>query len=124
MVRGKCSFCDAANNQFQGVMAHAAKTGFVDLGYAMYNEEDSGVFGCRMLIFVHDEVVLEIPLDGLHEKSYRARDIFLAGCQRVVPDVPLTAAPGAMIHFSKKGGDEVFDENGKLIPYERAQKTA
>jgi DNA polymerase family A len=118
MVRGKCSFCDSANNQFQGAAAYAAKSGLIALGYAMYDEEDSGIFGCRQLVFVHDEYVLEIPLDGLHEKAFRARDIAVAAAQREVPDVLLTATPAAMIHFSKKYGDPVFDEAGRLIPGE------
>lgn len=119
MVRGKCSFCDSANNQFQGLAAHAAKTGFVELGYAMYDDEDSGVFGCRMIVFVHDEVVLEIPEANLDFMAHRARDIFVGAAQTVVPDVLLTASPAAMYHFSKAGGDPILDENGKLKVWER-----
>lgn len=118
MVRGSTTYCNFCNNQFQGLAAAAAKAGFVALGYAMYNDEDSGVFGCRMVVFLHDEVLLEIPLETLHVTSHRARDIFVAGAQAIVPDVTLTSSPAACYNWSKSAGDPVFDKNGELMVWE------
>lgn len=117
-VAGGITFCDFANRQFQGLAACAAKRGLVALMYAMYDEEDSGIFGCRMYNFVHDEYILKIPLATLHETSHRARDIAVAAAQTKVPDVTLTASPAACIHWSKAAGDPVFNKDGKLITYE------
>jgi DNA polymerase I-like protein with 3'-5' exonuclease and polymerase domains len=118
-LRGGVGYCDAANSFFQGLAADAAKAGKVELMYAMYEKGyDDLVYGCRELIFIHDEVVLEIPLERLHEAAYAARDRFVGGAQTFVPDVPLTASPAAMLRLSKAAGDPVHDAKGRLICYE------
>lgn len=117
-IRGDVGFCDMANSYFQGLAADAAKAGFVGLMYEFYDRPESPIYGCRMLGFLHDEVLLECPLDRLHETAHYARDVFVAGAQKWIPDVPLTASPAAMLRWSKVAGDPVFDAQGKLIPWE------
>ncbi len=125
-LRGDVGYCDAANSYFQGLAADAAKGGLVELMYGMYEKGHNDLlYGVRQLAFVHDEVLLEIPLDRLHEAAYAARDAFVGGAQVWVPDVPLTAQPAASLCWTKASSDPTFDSNGRLICYEhQAQKAA
>lgn len=119
--RGNVGYCDAANSFFQGLASDAAKAGMVELMYEQYERTESPVYGCRTLAFIHDEVLVEIPLDHLHEAAFRARDVFVAGAQVFVPDVPLTASPAAQLRWSKAAGDPCFID-GRLVTYEHYQE--
>jgi len=119
--RGNVGYCDAANSFFQGLAADAAKAGMVELMYEQYERTESPVYGCRTLAFIHDEVLIEIPLDRLHEAAFRARDVFVAGAQVFVPDVPLTASPAAQLRWSKASGDPCLID-GRLVTYEHYQE--
>jgi len=116
------TYCALANYHFQGSAADGAKAGLADLMYAMYDNETAPVYGCRLLAFVHDEVIVSVCKDRVHEQSFAVRDIFVGGCQKFFPDVPITSSPAAMYAWSKAAGDPVFDANGKLIPWEDRAK--
>jgi hypothetical protein len=115
--RGDVGYCDAANGFFQGLASDAATMAGNVLSEKMYTERSSPLFGCRLLGFVHDEWLAEVPLEGLHERAYEMARVQVSVAQEYCPDVPLTASPSAMMRWSKAAGDPVF-RNGVLIPYE------
>ncbi len=117
-VRGSVGYTNAANSYFQGLGSDSSKAGIVDAMLEMYWRDESPMFGCRMLGYLHDEQLLEVPLDGLHETAYYARDRWVEAGKTFTPDVALRAEPAACLRWSKLAGDPVFDENGKLVPYE------
>jgi DNA polymerase I-like protein with 3'-5' exonuclease and polymerase domains len=57
-LRGDVSYCEACNGMFQGLAADIAK----DAGFALARECYVGSLrGCRIVNFVHDEYVVEVP---------------------------------------------------------------
>ncbi len=122
-IRGKVGYCDGANSYFQGLTADYAKAALVATMLEMYLKEDSLLFGTRMTAFVHDEELLEMPLDDkLHERAHFARDLWVSAAKTFVPDVALRAEPAAMLRWSKKAGDPVYDKNGRLVSWELRDK--
>lgn len=120
--RGDTGYCDSANSFFQGRAADAAKAGLWAVTREWYENRSSPAYGCRLLGFVHDEILVETPLWCLHDAAYRTRDVFVAAAQKWVPDVPLTASPAAMFCWSKEAGDPVHDAAGRLICWEDRDK--
>jgi len=74
------TYCQGHNAEFQGPAADGAKL-------ALYRLEKEGY---RPVIFVHDEVVVEVPEDGRAEHVARRIDeIMVTEMQRVIPDVAI-----------------------------------
>ena len=65
MYRAGASYCAAANGAaLQTPTAEGAKGAVFDVARACCDpEEKSILLGCRPLLFVHDELILEIPED-------------------------------------------------------------
>ena len=61
--RGGCGYTQACNTLFQGLVARGAKLAAWALFVACYLTPDSPLYGCRPVLFVHDEFVLECPSD-------------------------------------------------------------
>lgn len=115
-VRGGCSAPAAANTRFQGLAADGAKAAVVALTKEMYLDRQSPLFGSRLILFTHDETILEIPEERLHEASYRQAEVMISEMKRYVPDVKVKAEPAAMRYWTKKA-DKVLDANGRLTPW-------
>jgi DNA polymerase-1 len=117
-VRGGVGFCDAANTFFQGLAADAAKRAMWLVCREMYARRSSPLYGSRIVAFIHDELLVEIPIEKLQEAAARLQELWTGGAQEVIPDVLITAAPAASFRWSKSAGDPVYDAAGRLIPFE------
>jgi DNA polymerase I-like protein with 3'-5' exonuclease and polymerase domains len=117
-LRGQVGFCDAANGFFQGLAADIAKAAGWKLIEQAYEIKTSALYGCRPLAFVHDEWLYEVPLDRLTEAGNLMAKIQTQVAVEWCPDVLFTASPAAMLAWSKRAGDPVYDSKGDLIPYE------
>lgn len=117
-VRGGVGFCDTANGFFQGLAADIAKAAGWRIARECYTDRRSPLYGCRIVIFVHDEFILEVPLDRLTEAGNRAAAIMIQTAQEWSPDLRYSASPAAMLRWSKAAGDPVYDSAGNLIPWE------
>lgn len=80
-VRGNVKFCQARNTPFQGLAVDGAKLALFDLTRAGY----------RVVNFVHDDVIVELPRDGCDHKAEVAKvvRIMREAMQRVCPDLPV-----------------------------------
>jgi len=116
-VRGGCSGPAGANTRFQGLASDGAKAALRRMTREMYLDRGSALYGSRLVVFAHDETLLEIPEERLHEAAYRQAEVMVAEMKRYVPDVKVKAAPAAMRYWTKKA-DEKFNADGKLIPWE------
>jgi hypothetical protein len=67
-------------------------------------------------MFIHDEIVAEMPEDRYHEAGSELSRIMCQEMQSVVPDVRITASPAAMRRWYKSA-EPVF-ENGRLQLWE------
>lgn len=114
---GEVPYTVAANSFFQGLGADAAKRAGWLLCRACYSEPKSPLFGSRIVLFAHDEFLLEVPDDERADPAARemAR-LMCEGANQFLPDVPATTEPCLMRYYSKQAV-AVF-EDGRLIPWE------
>lgn len=115
-VRGGVNGPQAANTLFQGLAADGAKRAVVALTKEMYLDRSSPLFGSRLLIFSHDETILEVPEDRAHEAAQRQAQVMVEQMRTVVPDVLVKAEP-ALMRYWYKAAEAVY-ENGRLVPWE------
>lgn len=118
-IRGRVTYTEAANGYFQALAADIAKDAGWRLAKEAYGQPSSPLYGCRPLAFVHDEWLYAVPLDRLTEAGHRMAHVMTATAMEWCPDVLFTASPAAMLRWSKKAGDPVYDRDGNLVPWER-----
>lgn len=120
MYRAGASYCAAANGAaLQTPSAEGAKGSDFDLARECCDPaEESILLGCRPLLFIHDENLVEIPEDELmHERAMRIGEIMEIGMGAILEDMPVKAEPCLMYRWDKRA-EPVFDANGRLIPWE------
>lgn len=116
--RGSIRYTVACNTFFQGLAADATKHAGFAIAKECWAGEDSPLYGCRVVNYVHDEFILECP-DSLPEARAAARRLVEVMCERAgewLPDVPPTASPVLMTRWSKDA-DPTFDSNRELVPW-------
>lgn len=113
-VRAGCTFTSGCNTFFQGLAARGAKEALWLLTKACYGA-DPLLAGCRIVAFVHDEFILEVPAERerAHAISERVQKLMLEGMQRFVPDVPIKAEPTLMARWYKEA-EPVWGADGIL----------
>lgn len=121
--RGGCRYSAFANGHFQGLAAVGAKRALWAVCKECYVQSDSPLYGCRPIGFIHDEIIIEAPLDRLHEAAFRLRDVMVDEMQKLCPDVLVQAEPAAATRWYK-AMDKRFDANGRLICWEPEKKAA
>lgn len=121
-VRGGLRPSQAANSLFQGLAADGAKRAVIALTEEMYTKPDSPLYNSRLVMFTHDETIIEAPLECLHEAAKRQTEIMLAEMKKVVPDVRVSAAPAAMLYLSKDA-ESVYDKAGRLVPWDKEKQS-
>jgi len=114
--RGGCGFTDGSNTLFQGLAADLAKEAGYEVSKACYLDTSSPLYGSRIVNFIHDEIILEIPEDRMHEAALESQRIMEAVGRKWCPNVPPKAEPALMRRWYK-GAEPTF-ANGRLIPWE------
>lgn len=93
-----------ANMCFQGPCADAAKLGIFELWVNSF----------RLVNFIHDEAIAEIPLGpSARVMAQQQADIFVGAAQRLFQHVRLKAAPAIMLRWDK-GAEECYSADGLL----------
>lgn len=113
-VRAGCTFTSGCNTFFQGLAARGAKEALWLLTKACYGA-DPLLAGCRVVAFVHDEFILEVPAERerAHAISERVQKLMIEGMQRFVPDVPIKAEPTLMARWYKEA-EPAWGKDGLL----------
>ena len=78
-LRADTTFCAEKNTPFQGLAADGAKI-------ALYNLMKNGF---KLVGFVHDEIITEVPKDKIEEMRVLQEQIMVQSMQVVVPDVAI-----------------------------------
>jgi hypothetical protein len=105
-IRGRVSYTAARNTPFQGLAADGAKLALWELTRSGY----------RVVAFVHDEVVIELPEDADHTEEAKVIETILnEAMAQVIGDVPVACEYALCRRWSKKA-KAVHDENGRLVP--------
>lgn len=116
-IRGDCGYTEACNTLFQGLAADGAKLALFRIVREMYTDRKSPLFGSRMVAFIHDEFLAEVPIELAHEASYRLAEVAVSAMAEVIPDITITASPALMKRWHKDAA-AVHDAKGRLIPWE------
>lgn len=115
-VRGFCTYAAACNTQFQHLAAAGAKAAMWALTKDSF-DRFSPFYGARLVNFVHDELIAEVPLEILDRCARHMVSVMETRFNVYVPDCPTTVDVAAMYAWSKKA-KEIRDGRGLLIPYE------
>lgn len=127
-IRGKARYTAACNSYFQGLAADGAKEACYRISHACYVKDSPynqpvSLYGSRLNVFVHDETIMEHPVETASERGYQQAKIMVDTMQEYTPDVKIKAEPALMTHWNKDAVER-FDDNGRLIPWEPLEKTA
>ena len=114
-IRGGLSFCEAANSYFQGLAADGAKEALFRVQAECYaNPTKTPLYGCRPVVFMHDEIIMEVPTDRADAAAARLAQVMIEGMSKYIVDVPVTATPVAMRRWYK--GAKPVRVDGVLVP--------
>jgi DNA polymerase-1 len=113
-IRGGLEYCAAANTVFQGRVADGAKLALWRLAWACYVDKTNILYGSRLILFLHDEVILECPEDIAHLCADEIVKILCGAVQEVIPDIPITSKPVVTRRWFK-GAKPVY-VNGRIVP--------
>jgi len=107
-VRANVSYTEARNNPFQGLAADGAKLALFELVRRGY----------RVVAFIHDEFVIELPVESDHTvEAQRIERIVCDAMRRVLGcDLPVKAEYALATCWSKAAA-ATRDENGRLLPW-------
>jgi hypothetical protein len=114
-LRAGVPYTVACNSFFQGLAADCAKHAGFNLAVACYVDTSSPLYGCRIVNFIHDEFILEVPIARAHECSMEVVRIMEESGKLWCPDVSPRAEP-ALMHRWRKAAEPVW-ANGRLIPW-------
>lgn len=137
-IRGGLAFCEAANTFFQGLLADIAKAALRRISWECYDRgvgvpeylhensvrsefagSESPLYGSRVIVFQHDEMIAEHPEAIAHEAATRISEVMRDEMRRYCPDLAGAAKAGpTLMRRWYKSADKVEDANGRLIPWE------
>ncbi|WP_197231531.1 DNA polymerase [Novipirellula artificiosorum] len=104
-IRGAVGFSQARNTPFQGLAADGAKLALWRLCLAGY----------RCVAFIHDEVVIELPIESDHTEHARTIDrILCESMEELTGDIPV-ACQYALTDRWHKDAEAVYDTQGRLL---------
>jgi hypothetical protein len=119
-VRGDVGYTDGCNHLFQHLAAQGAKRALYRAAREAYAEPDSAFFGSRPVVFVHDEIIAEVPEGRAAAASSRLAQIMCEEMALLIPDVKITASPTLMRYWTKDAV-ETYDNDGTLVPWEKTR---
>ncbi len=119
--RGGCMYTDLANTMWSGLAADGVKHAVFNVAEACYTKKESPLYGSRPVVFIHDELMLEADEDRGHEVGMELSRLMCESMEVYTPNVPSRASPQSMRRWYK-GAEPVFDQNGRLVPFEPRKK--
>jgi len=122
-VRGRVNFSAGANSFFQGLAADLAKRALFYVSQACYCEPSSPLFGSRVVAFIHDELLVEVPIECSSEAGFETSRLMVKAAEEVCPDVPFAAEPALMALRWSKAAEYKVDDKGRLVPYDLSEVT-
>lgn len=115
-VRAHIGYSELCNTFFSGLAADAGKAALLPVAFECYCVNSSPAFGSRPVLYVHDEVIAEVPVATAHGAAHRIRDIMVEVFNKYTPDVPVRAEPALMDYWDKAAAPK-YNANGELISW-------
>ncbi len=145
-IRGGVEYCAGANGFFQGLLGDIAKSALRRVSRECYDRAlvvprqvhwnsktsaygggESPLYGSRVIVFQHDELIPEFPNDRAHDAAMRVSEIMIDEMRVYCPDLADAAkAPPALMSKWFKGAEPLWlrggakgpaDSNDRLIPW-------
>lgn len=115
VARRKGTVYITGNTMFQGLAARGAKEAMWDVAREAYLDPASDLYGCRPVLFLHDEIVLEVPAhrERAHAAAMRTVKVMETAMSRFTPDVKVRAEPALCARWYKNA-DPVWGKDGVL----------
>jgi len=101
--RGRVTYCAACNTQFQELTAMGASWGLIKVCRECYAVPDSPLWNCRPVLYTHDEIVAEAPIEGAQEAGARMAQIVKEEFNKWHPDVPIKDIDFDVVSVYTKG---------------------
>lgn len=120
--RGNVDYTVGCNTYFQGLGSDCTKAAL----YALVREcyIGNGVLrGSRVVNYIHDEYIAEVPEDGGHECAEALSKLVTETAGQWLPDLKMSAKPLLARRWSKKAKRQ-FDQHKRLVPWEWDAATA
>jgi DNA polymerase-1 len=116
--RGAVRFTSACNSYFQGLAADGAKAAVYGVVRQCYTPEyRSPLFGSRPVMFIHDEIIAEVPERNAAEAAEELSRIMRETMQTYTPDVKIGTSVALMRRWYKDA-EEVRDNENRLAIWE------
>jgi hypothetical protein len=123
VVRGELQPSEASNHPFQHLAVVGAKEALWLIGKESFLDKASPLYGSRLLVFAHDESIMEHAEERAHEAGHRQAELMVEGMRRVVKRVKVKAEPALMRRWLKEAEPVYVD--GRLVSWEpKVGKTA
>jgi DNA polymerase-1 len=123
--RGRCRYTQACNTNFQGLGADATGLALYEIQRECYTGltaegQDSPLYGARLVNYVYDEFILEVPQDPdlVTEMADRLVEVGESYANRFLPDVPVKMGAPVVMERWSKNAKPVRDERGRLQPWD------
>lgn len=113
-IRGNVLYTSAANSTFQGLASDLAKDALWRIAMECYLPElQSPLFGSRIVLFMHDEIIAQSPEPLASEAGERLGFLMRSAGSDWCPDVPVKASPW-IARWWDKDAETVRNDNGEL----------
>lgn len=100
--RGKTTFTQCCNTMFQGLCADGAKEAMRLIVDACFRDATSPLYGCRPVMFVHDEFVLTCDRSrDVNAAAAELSRLMIAGMAKYINDVKIEAECSVMERWGK-----------------------
>lgn len=113
-VRGGLTFTQLSNHYFQSLTATGAKDALWHVTRECYSNPSSALWASRPVVFIHDEIIAEMPEDRAADAADLQAKIMVDVMQKWIPDIPIKAGPVLMRKWYK--GAKAVRIDGKLVP--------
>lgn len=123
MVRGKVRYTAICNGFFQHLTAMGAKDACADVARECYvgltpEGKRSPLFGCRPVLFLHDEIIIEIPeisAEFVHLATMRLAEVMKKAMEKWITDLPVKCSP-VVTRKWWKGAKAIYGSDGLIVP--------
>lgn len=116
--RGEVAYTEACNSYFQGLTADAMKEACFEVAKACYIIKSSPMYGCRPVMFVHDEIIAEMPEAQAPYAVEEMSRIIVNTYQRYTPHTRITAEGHLMRQWNKSAKPTRNPKTNLLVPWE------
>ncbi|WP_375757963.1 DNA polymerase I [Corallococcus exercitus] len=128
ILRGGCGYTQWLNTPFQALGAVGAKLATWRVAREMYTARRSPLWGSRLVLMVHDELVAELRADcpnRLHDAAERMAHLMRQAMRETTPDLSdaIEAEP-ALSRVMSKDAATVRDAAGRLLVWEPEVRVA